>query len=129
MKTHILSKRSRDNLKGVKPELVAIVFLALKLSKVDFAVIDGVRSYVEQQWYFKNGKSKSMDSMHLIQLDGFGHAVDLMPVRFKTFNDIPNKSWTLVNEAMKKAQKILNYPVTNGWDMWGWDKPHWQDNI
>ena len=105
MKNHNLSKRSRNNLKGVKPEIVAVIFLALKLSKIDFAVIDGVRSYTEQEWYFKNGRSKSMDSMHLIQDDGFSYAVDLMPCGFKIFDDITDVAWDQVNKAVKKATK------------------------
>ena len=127
MKNFILSKRSRDNLNGVKPEIVAVVFLTLKLSKVDFAVIDGVRTYKEQLKYFERGLSKSMNSAHLIQDDGFSHAVDLMPVGFKTWDDITDEAWGEVYEAVKKACEILNYKLYNGFEMWGWDKPHWQD--
>lgn len=127
MKQHVLSKRSRNNLKGVKPEIVAVVFLALKLSEVDFAVIDGVRTVTEQKWYFENGRSKTMNSMHLIQDDGFSHAVDLMPCGFNTFDDITDEAWGYVNTAIYNACEVLNYPVYNGYDMWGWDKPHWQD--
>ena len=127
MKHFILSKRSRDNLNGVKPEIIAVVFLALKYSEVDFVVIDGVRTVTEQQKYFDKGISKTLGSMHLIQEDGFSHAVDIIPAGFITFNDITDEAWQHVNEAMKKASDVLGYDVYNGFDMWGWDKPHWQD--
>ena len=127
MKQYGLSKRSRENLKGVKPEIVAVIFLALKLSEIDFAVIDGGRSLEEQQYNYQTGVSKTMDSMHLVQEDGFFHAVDLMPCGFKTFDAITNEAWCKVNKAVKEASEILNYPIDNGFDMWGWDKPHWQD--
>ena len=129
MRHHVLGKRSRNNLKGVKPEIVAVIFLALKLSEIDFAVIDGVRTITEQEKYLAKGISKSLNSMHLIQDDGFSHAVDLMPSGFKTFDDITDIAWGHVNKAVKEAIKILNYPINNGFDMWGWDKPHWQDEL
>ena len=39
-----LSSRSRKNLEGVKPELVAVVKGDILLTKVDFGVIEGVRT-------------------------------------------------------------------------------------
>lgn len=127
MKHHILGKRSRDNLRGVKPEIVAVIFLALKLSEFDFAVIDGVRTIDRQRLLFAAGRSKTMKSKHLIQDDDFGHAVDLMPIGFDTFDDITDEAWYQVNKAVKDACYTLNYRMDNGFDMWGWDKPHWQD--
>lgn len=127
MKHHVLGTRSRNNLKGVKPEIVAVVYLAMKLSEIDFAVIDGVRTIEEQTKNVMKGLSKTMDSMHLMQDDGFSHAVDLMPSGFKTFDDITFVAWDSVNKAVKKACYMLNYRIDNGFDMWGWDKPHWQE--
>lgn len=70
---------SEKELIGVKPELVAIVRLALKVSTQDFTVHDGIRSIAEQRHYVAIGTSQTMDSMHLPQRDGFGHATDLVP--------------------------------------------------
>lgn len=127
MKRHVLSNRSRNNLKEVKPEIVAVIFLGLKLSEIDFAVIDGARTMNQQTEYFNKGVSKTMDSMHLVQAGGFCHAVDLMPCGFKTFDDITNEAWEKVNTAVRLAADFLEYPLYNGWDMWGRDRPHWQD--
>lgn len=68
-----LSNRSIDKLDGVHPKLVAVVYDAIKLTSVDFGVIEGVRTYDEQRELFDKGASKTMDSKHLL-----GEAVDLM---------------------------------------------------
>ena len=127
MKDHVLGTRSRNNLNGVKPEIIAVIYLALKFSEIDFAVVSGVRSISEQRFYFNAGTSKTMNSFHLLQDDGFGHAVDLMPTGFKVWKDITPGAWLKVKKAVKKASEILDYSLYNGFDMWGWDKPHWQD--
>lgn len=127
MENFILSKRSKRKLECVTPEIVAVVFLALKMSRVDFAVIDGARSIDRQKVLFLMGRSKTEKSLHLLQDDGYTHAVDLIPCGFDTFDDITDEAWEEVNIAMKKASEVLNYPIHNGFDMWGWDRPHWQD--
>jgi len=71
-------KRSRKELKGVHPHLVAVVKHALNLSSIDFKVIDGVRTKEEQQELVDRGASKTMNSKHRKQEDGYGHAVDLV---------------------------------------------------
>lgn len=68
-----LSQRSLDHLKGVKPELVAVVKRAIELTSVDFGVIEGLRTLETQKRYVETGKSQTMDSKHLT-----GDAVDLV---------------------------------------------------
>lgn len=68
-----LSARSRRNLVGVKPQLVAVVERAILISAVDFAVTEGVRTIETQRQYFDAGKSQTMRSKHLT-----GDAVDLV---------------------------------------------------
>jgi peptidoglycan L-alanyl-D-glutamate endopeptidase CwlK len=68
-----LSRRSLSNLQGVHPSLVAVVKHAITITKVDFGVIEGVRSVETQRRYVETGKSMTMNSRHLT-----GHAVDLM---------------------------------------------------
>ncbi|MCP9270530.1 M15 family peptidase, partial [Xenorhabdus sp. XENO-1] len=43
------SQRSENNLKGVHPDLVAVVRRALALSPVDFTVIEGLRTLERQK--------------------------------------------------------------------------------
>lgn len=68
-----LSQRSLDRLEGVKPDLVKVVKRAIELTKVDFGVIEGLRTEERQKELVAKGASKTMKSKHLD-----GNAVDLM---------------------------------------------------
>jgi peptidoglycan L-alanyl-D-glutamate endopeptidase CwlK len=74
-----LGKKSRAELAGVHPRLVAVVERAILTTPQDFAVHDGLRTEAEQRAYLTSGASTTMNSKHLRQPDGFGHAVDLVP--------------------------------------------------
>lgn len=58
---------------GVRPELVAVVRRAITLTKVDFAVTEGLRTQMRQRELVVKGASQTMDSKHLT-----GEAVDLV---------------------------------------------------
>ena len=73
-----LSARSLDRLRGVNPKLQAVVRRAITLTKVDFGVIEGVRTLERQQELFDSKASQTMKSKHLADEDGYGSAVDLM---------------------------------------------------
>ena len=97
-----LSGRSLNKLEGVHPTMVDIVKRAIQLSKVDFGVIYGVRSLAEQKRLYEAKRSQTMKSKHLVQEDGYSHAVDLMAY------DGSDPSWDIVMyddiaDAMKKA--------------------------
>ena len=85
-----LSGRSLGKLEGVHPKLVDTVKEAIKVSLVDFGVIYGVRSLAEQKRLFEAGRSQTMKSKHLVQEDGYSHAVDLMAY------DGSEPSWDIV---------------------------------
>jgi peptidoglycan L-alanyl-D-glutamate endopeptidase CwlK len=76
---YVLGQKSLRELEGVHPRLVACVKRAIQLTPVDFGVHDGLRTREEQARYLKAGVSKTMNSKHLRQADGWGHAVDLVP--------------------------------------------------
>ena len=69
-----LGASSRKRLQGVDPYLVEIVERAIQISKVDFAVHEGLRSTDRQRKLVADGKSRTMNSMHIR-----GRAVDLVP--------------------------------------------------
>ncbi len=46
---------------------------------MDFSVKEGVRTLARQRQLVAEGRSRTMRSKHLVQSDGFGHAVDLYP--------------------------------------------------
>ena len=73
-----LSKRSMSRLEGVRGDLHSTVLKAIQLSRCDFGVSCGVRSIEEQKALLAKGASQTMASKHLIQDDGYSHAVDLI---------------------------------------------------
>lgn len=119
--TFSLSNKSLARLRGVKPELVAVVELAIQLTTVDFCVVEGLRTLEKQAEYVKSGASKTMNSRHLD-----GHAVDLGAV----VGDELRWDWPLYHElaeAMKAAAKELEIPLEWGGDWKTFpDGPHFQ---
>lgn len=103
-----LSEKSLNTLQGVHPKLVSVVKRAIQVTKVDFGVIEGLRSLERQKELFAAKKSQTMDSKHLK-----GQAVDLM-VYFKG-----QPSWELnlydeVADAMKIAAGELDAAIRWG---------------
>lgn len=95
--TFQLSQRSRNNLVGVRHELVSVVERAIQITTVDFAVTEGVRSAKRQQELFAKGATQTILSKHVT-----GEAVDLVAF-------LGNRiSWELnlydnIADAMKQA--------------------------
>lgn len=113
-----LGQRSLDELRGVHPRLVQCVQLAIQRTAVDFAVHDGLRTAKEQREYLRTGVSTTMNSKHLIQRDGYGHAVDLVPY----VNGKLRWEWELIYPiaaAMRSAAAELRLSL-----IWGgvWDR-------
>jgi len=73
-----LSQRSLGKLDGVHPKLQEVVKLAIGYTSVDFGVTYGVRDPEEQARLVASGRSQTMKSKHLVQEDGFCHAVDVV---------------------------------------------------
>lgn len=106
-----LGIRSRWKLRGVHPDLVAVVRHALQLSQViDFAVVCGLRTHARQVELFAAGASKTMDSRHLT-----GHAVDLAPyVGGKIVWNTP--PFYAIVGLMKASAHLLDVPLQCGAD-------------
>ena len=68
-----LSTRSQERLMGIEPELKEVVYEAIKVTKIDFGVIEGLRTEEKQKQLVEAGASQTMKSKHLE-----GRAVDLM---------------------------------------------------
>ena len=68
-----LSTRSQERLMGVEPELKEVVYEAIKVTKIDFGVIEGLRTEEKQKQLVESGASQTMKSKHLE-----GRAVVLM---------------------------------------------------
>lgn len=113
--------RSEQRLQGVHPDLVRVVRRALELSKVDFSVAEGLRSYARQKELYDDGKSRTMRSRHLT-----GHAVDLYPVS-KAGAEWVREDFEEVVDSMRRASKALGIPIEHGHDWKSFpDSPHHQ---
>lgn len=116
-----LGKRSLKNLRGVHPDLVKVVKLAIKITKQDFTVLEGLRSSKRQAYLYKTGKSKTMNSRHLT-----GHAVDIAPWVDGKISWNWDHYWAL-EDAMKEAAQRLGVSIEWGGDWKSFkDGPHWQ---
>lgn len=118
-----LGPKSLQELQGVHPSLVQCVRLAIVRTTVDFGVHDGIRTLQEQREYLRKGTSTTMNSKHLPQRDGYGHAVDLVPY----INGQLRWEWEPIYRiaaAMCSAARELQLPLR-----WGgvWDRRFPQD--
>jgi hypothetical protein len=82
------SSRSLGHLVGVHPTLVRL--LSEVTEHFDCSILDGVRTVEEQKQNVARGLSKTMNSKHLMQEDGFGHAVDVAPTPIRWDLDVPS---------------------------------------
>tara|TARA_Y100000114_G_scaffold121382_1_gene116542 strand:- start:990 stop:1460 length:471 start_codon:yes stop_codon:yes gene_type:complete len=103
-----LSRRSQDNLEGVDKRLQTVVRTAIALTKIDFGVIQGLRTEAQQKELVARGASKTMKSKHLV-----GKAVDLMAY----ING--RASWEMnlyddIADAMKEAANISSVQICWG---------------
>ena len=81
MTQYAFGNRSKNKLTGVHPDLIRVVEKVMDLQVMDFSVNEGVRTLDRQKDLVARGVSKTMRSKHLIQADGYAHAVDLYPPR------------------------------------------------
>ena len=108
-----LSQRSLDRLEGVHSDMAAVVERAIQLTEVDFGVTQGVRTLEEQKANVAAGRSQTMASKHLLQDDGFSHAVDVVAYVG------PDVSWELnlyddICDAFKQAAEEIGCSIKWG---------------
>ena len=121
--TFVLGNKSRENLRDVHPHLVRVVERAIELTTVDFQVFEGLRTRARQAKLVASGASQTMDSRHLPGPDGYGHAVDLVPmIDFDGDGRLDLRwDWPLcskVADAVRRASMELGVPIRWGgvWD-------------
>lgn len=116
-----LGKRSKSKLVGVHPDLVKVVERAIEISRVDFAVTEGLRAYERQKKLYESGASTTMKSRHL-----YGLAVDLAAwVDGKISWDV--EYYYQIADAMKQAAEELGIQIEWGGDWKSFfDGPHFQ---
>jgi len=115
-----LGRKSLSRLVGVHPELTFAVSEAIKISKQDFSVTEGVRPMERQRQLYRDGLSRTLDSYHI-----YGLAVDLVPyTRYGLKWD--EKLFPEIRRAMYEVIRAHGLRIDNGYDLWKWDMPHWQ---
>jgi peptidoglycan L-alanyl-D-glutamate endopeptidase CwlK len=127
-----LSKKSIERLVGVHPDLVAVVQRAIEISKVDFTVICGVRTFQEQTDLYAKGRTKpgpvvtwTLNSQHLKQKTGYSHAVDLAAwVNGKISWEWPH--YINIEDAMNSTAQELGIKIKWGGDFTRPDGPHFE---
>ena len=74
-------QRSIERMDGIHPKLLAVANDAISASLSDMTVPDmgGMRTLEQQKSLVAKGVSKTINSMHVKQKDGYGHAIDLIP--------------------------------------------------
>ncbi|MCG6268298.1 M15 family metallopeptidase [Vibrio furnissii] len=112
---YYLGKTSLSRLHRVHPKLAACVALAITISEVDFTVSEGVRPIERQKelYYGTPKRTWTLQSQHLIQEDGYSHAVDLAPIEDgATAYD----KCDLVKDAMFRAAELVGVTLRWGGD-------------
>jgi len=61
------------------PAMVRVIRKAMSYQIMDFSVRETLRTAERQKILFDDGKTTTMNSKHLMQSDGYSHAVDLYP--------------------------------------------------
>jgi peptidoglycan L-alanyl-D-glutamate endopeptidase CwlK len=128
---YALSQRSLSRLEGVHPDLVRVVKRAITMTRVDFSVLEGVRTEERQLKLFEAGASTTMRSRHIPKKKedggtGLAHAVDLGAyVDGETRWDWP--LYDQIGNAMKMAALEEDVKIEWGGDWKSFrDGPHFQ---
>lgn len=106
--TFYLSAKSQLKLKLVHPDLEKVVEAAIKVSTVDFTVLEGLRTLDRQKELVASGASQTMDSRHL-----HGLAVDLGAMVGGKITWQP-KVYNQIADAMLSSASKLGMPLTWG---------------
>lgn len=104
----LFSKRSKERLVGIKPELRILVYAALDSSTVDFGITEGLRGMERQRQLLADGKSTTLNSRHLT-----GHAVDVVAY----LGSEVRWDWELyeeINKAFQQASEKTGIPYEWG---------------
>lgn len=108
-------------MKGVHPDLVAVVEAAIRRTSVDFMVTEGLRAPERQRALVKAGASRTLKSRHLT-----GHAVDVAAL----VDGQLRWDWPLyshIAEAFKAAARANGTPIVWGGDWTALrDGPHFE---
>jgi len=126
------SERSIEKFEGVHPKLVQVAVEALTMSPYDFGIVQGVRTKEEQERLYAQGRTTAgnivtwtLDSKHLPQSDGYGHAIDIA-VYIKGKLSWDEHYYDAVAPYFKDAAKRIGVKLIWGGDWKRKDRPHYE---
>ena len=98
---------SKQRLATCHPDLQTVLNEAIKY--IDFSIIEGYRTKEEQDRYVKEGKSKTLESKHLLRYcpeygGAYSYAVDVVPY----FSNVPHTDFNDCEEFCLLAGVILS---------------------
>ena len=147
---NVFGKRSLENLRGVHPNLVALIVYANRKSDIDFGIDAGLRTVERQKELYswgrtvvnpntgpqpgkpfgmvvtnKDGVIKKSD--HQAQTSGFGEAVDIYPYYNGSLQIKDTKNLLKIIDKIRVYAKELGIDVVLGADWKNpYDPPHIQ---
>jgi len=128
--TFNFSKKSLNRLQGVHPDLVRLCKEVIKVSPIDFGIAQGVRTMQEQRELYAQGRTKpgpivtwTLDSDHLIQKDGYGHAIDFACYIGDQLT-WAEKYYDEVSDVFQKKADELGLKIDRGSTWKRKDRPH-----
>jgi peptidoglycan L-alanyl-D-glutamate endopeptidase CwlK len=113
-----LANTSLKRLEGVDSRLVRVVKHAAEISDLMFNVSEGLRTKERQEQLFKEKKTKTLNSKHLV-----GRAVDLYPIEN---GKIAWNKFEELSKIMFKSAEDCNVKITWGGNWKFVDKPHYE---
>lgn len=122
-----LGAQSRARLAGVHPDLIRVVERAIRLSTVDFSVLEGVRTPQRQRELYAQGRTQpgrivtwTLTSNHFVNSNtGLGHAVDLIPSPVDWEGPVRFPKFDAIAKAMFSAAGLEGVEIRWGAD---WDR-------
>jgi len=126
MQQHKFSQSSLNKLAQCDDDLQRVAHMALKYSKYDFGISEGIRTIERQKEMIDHGKSQTMNSRHLPNDYGVSEAIDIKIYRNGQITWDP-KYFRKVAGAFFKAAFELGIPIEWGghWESL-FDGPHFQ---
>jgi len=108
-------KKSKELLKTLNPDMVRVVNRAMSWQIMDFSILETLRLESRQRMLYLNGASKTMNSKHLKQPDGYAHAVDAAPYPID-WQDTGR--FYILNGILRAAASVEGVEIRTGAD---WD--------
>jgi len=135
----VYGRASEAFFRGVHPRVVAVARRALELSsatveRLDWSIVDGLRTVEQQAKLVELGKSHNPLSPHLLQPSGFGEALDFRIWLGKGVSPFPLKgdSPAIVREKLSRHERVaaLWFQAADELDVpWQWGNDWDADGI